>query len=60
VFTFYETEKEGLTNDHLVYHSAEAPAKAYELWTNEKTGILSTFPFGYVTSHHVETIVYEC
>lgn len=42
---FYETEKEGLTNDHLVYHG-DALAKTYTLWKEEKTGFLSTFPFG--------------
>lgn len=43
---FYETEKEGLTNDHLVYHSPEAAGNAYALWKEKKTGVLSTFPFG--------------
>ena len=46
VFTFYETEKEGLTNDHLVYHSPDAAMAAYMLYKETKTGVLSTFPFG--------------
>ncbi|KAK2754667.1 hypothetical protein FQN54_006800 [Arachnomyces sp. PD_36] len=45
VFMFYETEKEGLTTDHLVYHG-DAFAKTYALWKEQKTGFLSTFPFG--------------
>ncbi|TPX23211.1 hypothetical protein DIZ76_012537 [Coccidioides immitis] len=45
VFMFYETEKEGLTNDHLIYHG-DAKEKSYALWKNHKTGFLSTFPFG--------------
>lgn len=45
VFMFYETEKEGLTTDHLAYHG-DALAKSYELWKTEKKGFLSTFPFG--------------
>ena len=45
VFTFYETEKDGLTNDHLVYHDDAAMA-AYQLYKEKKTGILSTFLFG--------------
>ncbi|EXK76148.1 hypothetical protein FOQG_19094 [Fusarium oxysporum f. sp. raphani 54005] len=45
VFMFYETEKPGLTNDHLVYHG-DALAKSYTLWKEQKAGFLSTFPFG--------------
>ena len=45
VFTFYETEKDGLTNDHLVYHD-DAAMSAYQLYKEKKTGVLSTFPFG--------------
>ncbi|KND90930.1 L-sorbose 1-dehydrogenase [Tolypocladium ophioglossoides CBS 100239] len=45
VFIFYETEKPGLTNDHLVYHG-DAFNKTYQLWKDEKKGFLSTFPFG--------------
>ncbi|KAK5308447.1 hypothetical protein LTR99_001423 [Exophiala xenobiotica] len=45
VFTFYETEKEGLTNDHLVYHGDAAMA-SYMLYKEKKEGVLSTFPFG--------------
>lgn len=44
-FMFYETEQEGLTNDHLVYHG-DAAATSYKLWKDTKTGFLSTFPFG--------------
>lgn len=42
---FYETEKEGLTNDHHVYHGDNF-AKTYQQWKEHKTGFLSTFPFG--------------
>lgn len=42
---FYETDKPGLTNDHLVYHG-DSLAKTYALWKDKKTGFLSTFPFG--------------
>lgn len=45
VFTFYETEKEGLTNDYLAYHG-DAAMNSYMLYKEKKTGILSTFPFG--------------
>ncbi|KAJ9647535.1 hypothetical protein H2204_000164 [Knufia peltigerae] len=45
VFAFYETEKEGLTNDHLVYHGDAAMA-SYMLYKEKKEGVLSTFPFG--------------
>jgi len=46
VFTFYEVTKDGLTNDHLVYHHPDAAMEAYMLYKENKTGILSTFPFG--------------
>ena len=45
VFVFYECNKDGLTNDHLVYHG-NAAMEAYMLYKEKKTGILSTFPFG--------------
>ncbi|KEF61648.1 uncharacterized protein A1O9_03216 [Exophiala aquamarina CBS 119918] len=45
VFAFYEVGKDGLTNDHLVYHGDAAMA-AYMLYKEKKTGVLSTFPFG--------------
>ncbi|KAK8084979.1 hypothetical protein PG997_006250 [Apiospora hydei] len=45
VFMFYETEKPGLTNDHLIYHG-DAFKTTYQHWKDEKTGFLSTFPFG--------------
>ncbi|KAF2764378.1 alcohol oxidase [Teratosphaeria nubilosa] len=45
VFTFYEVAKEGLTNDYKVYHG-DALASTYAQWKNEKSGFLSTFPFG--------------
>ncbi|KAK6208123.1 hypothetical protein LQW54_007170 [Pestalotiopsis sp. IQ-011] len=44
-FMFYETEQEGLTSDHLIYHG-DAAASSYKLWKDTKTGFLSTFPFG--------------
>ncbi|KAK3049989.1 hypothetical protein LTS18_012646 [Coniosporium uncinatum] len=45
VFTFYEVNQPGLTNDHLVYHGDSAKS-TYELYKDTKTGFLSTFPFG--------------
>ncbi|KAJ2893473.1 Pyranose dehydrogenase 3 [Zalerion maritima] len=45
VFMFYETDKPGITNDHLVYHG-DSFGKTYALWKDEKKGFLSTFPFG--------------
>lgn len=45
VFIFYETDKPNITNDHLVYHGT-AFADSYKLWKEQKTGFLSTFPFG--------------
>ena len=42
---FYETEKKGLTNDHHVYHDSNFD-KTYEEWKTQKSGFLSTFPFG--------------
>ncbi|KIV85554.1 hypothetical protein PV11_01236 [Exophiala sideris] len=45
VFVFYEVEKEGLTNDHLVYHG-DAAMHSYMLYKEKKEGVLSTFPFG--------------
>lgn len=44
-FSFYETEKRGLTKDHLVYHPG-ALAKSYALWKEKKEGPLASFPFG--------------
>ncbi|KAH0341629.1 alcohol oxidase, partial [Aureobasidium melanogenum] len=45
VFVFYETEQAGLTTDHHVYHG-DSLATTYAQWQKEKTGFLSTFPFG--------------
>lgn len=45
VFMFYETERTGLTNDHLAYHDG-AIESSYKMWKDNKTGFLSTFPFG--------------
>jgi len=45
VFAFYETEQEGLTTDHKVYHG-DALASTYAQYVKDKTGFLSTFPFG--------------
>ncbi|KIV83763.1 hypothetical protein PV11_05758 [Exophiala sideris] len=42
---FYEVNKPGLTNDHLIHHD-NGYASAYQLYKEKKTGILSTFPFG--------------
>lgn len=44
-FVFYEVNTPGLTNDHLVYHGDAAMA-AFKLYKEQKTGVLSTFPFG--------------
>ncbi|EYE89980.1 GMC family oxidoreductase [Aspergillus ruber CBS 135680] len=45
VFIFYETAHPNLTTDHLVYHK-NAFETTYNLWKTNKTGFLSTFPFG--------------
>ncbi|KAL2393328.1 L-sorbose 1-dehydrogenase [Exophiala dermatitidis] len=45
VFAFYETEKEGLTNDALVYHG-DSEMTSYMLYKDKKEGVFSTFPFG--------------
>ncbi|KAG9603659.1 alcohol oxidase, partial [Aureobasidium melanogenum] len=45
VFVFYETEQAGLTTDHHVYHG-DSLATTYAQWQKERTGFLSTFPFG--------------
>lgn len=45
MFLFYETEKSELTTNHLIYPEGAA-SRAYELWKSQKTGFLSTFPFG--------------
>ncbi|UPL02822.1 hypothetical protein LCI18_013756 [Fusarium solani-melongenae] len=44
-FIFYQTEKPGLTTDHLIHHD-EGFSKSYELWKQHRTGFLSSFPFG--------------
>ncbi|KAH7169863.1 hypothetical protein EDB81DRAFT_774026 [Dactylonectria macrodidyma] len=44
-FIFYETDKPGLTNDHLVHHG-DARSHSYSLWKEHKTGFLFSFPFG--------------
>jgi choline dehydrogenase-like flavoprotein len=45
VFTFYEANKPGLTNDAMVYHD-NGFESSYLLYKEKKTGVLSTFPFG--------------
>ncbi|KAH7185832.1 uncharacterized protein B0J16DRAFT_363023 [Fusarium flagelliforme] len=45
VFMFYETEKEGITTDSLVYHG-DALATALTQWKEEKKGPMTAFPFG--------------
>jgi choline dehydrogenase-like flavoprotein len=42
---FYETERQGLTTDHHVYHGDNFD-RTYAQWKENKTGFLSTFPFG--------------
>jgi choline dehydrogenase-like flavoprotein len=44
-FIFYEVASPGLTNDHLAYHD-NAIAASYAQYQAEKSGVLSTFPFG--------------
>ncbi|KAI0571769.1 Choline dehydrogenase [Pyrenophora tritici-repentis] len=44
-FIFYEVSEPNLTNDHLVYHD-NAIASTYQLYQENRSGILSTFPFG--------------
>ena len=43
---FYETEKEGLTNDYMVYHTKPPGSEAQKLYQKDRTGFLSTYPFG--------------
>ncbi|KAM0373399.1 hypothetical protein ACHAPY_009055 [Fusarium culmorum] len=45
VFMFYETEKEGITTDSLLYHGG-ALSKAFTQWKEEKKGPMTVFPFG--------------
>ncbi|KAM0507859.1 hypothetical protein ACHAP8_000061 [Fusarium lateritium] len=45
VFMFYETDKEGITTDSLVYHG-DALSKALTQWKEEKKGPMTAFPFG--------------
>ncbi|KAM0315859.1 hypothetical protein ACHAPQ_011467 [Fusarium lateritium] len=45
VFMFYETDKEGITTDSLLYHG-NALEKAYAQWKEEKKGPMTVFPFG--------------
>ncbi|EKJ67882.1 hypothetical protein NXS19_005095 [Fusarium pseudograminearum] len=45
VFMFYETEKEGITTDSLLYHG-DALSKAFTQWREEKKGPMTVFPFG--------------
>ncbi|KAK4063524.1 CAZyme family AA3 [Trichoderma aggressivum f. europaeum] len=45
VFMFYETDKEGLTIDHLI-HRKEAYSEALKLWRDHKSGFLASSPFG--------------
>ncbi|KAF1916657.1 GMC oxidoreductase-domain-containing protein [Ampelomyces quisqualis] len=44
-FTFYEVNQPNLTNDYLAYHD-NAIATTLKQYQEEKSGILSTFPFG--------------
>ncbi|KAG8630270.1 hypothetical protein KVT40_001889 [Elsinoe batatas] len=48
VFIFYETDQKGLTKDSLMHHGPTAYENARELWLQDKTGILSSIPFGAV------------
>ncbi|KJZ76169.1 hypothetical protein HIM_04625 [Hirsutella minnesotensis 3608] len=45
VLMMYETEKPGLTLDHLIYHG-DAYEKSSKLWKDEKKGALANVPFG--------------
>ena len=45
VLVFYETDKEGLTTDYKVYHG-DSLMSTYAQYQKDKTGFLSTFPFG--------------
>lgn len=45
VFTFYEVSEPGLTTDEKIWHG-NALAKSYASWKEDKSGFLSTFPFG--------------
>ncbi|KAF4985473.1 hypothetical protein FDECE_16538 [Fusarium decemcellulare] len=57
-FIFYETEKPGLTNDHLIHHG-DGFSKSYELWKQEKTGFLSSFPFGVFAFARLDERLYD-
>lgn len=45
ILIFYEVNDSKLTHDRLVYEPGSL-ATTYDLWKSEKTGFLSTFPFG--------------
>ncbi|KAM4058743.1 GMC oxidoreductase [Hirsutella rhossiliensis] len=45
VFLMYETDKPGLTLDHLLFHEG-AYEKSHKLWQDEKKGALANIPFG--------------
>jgi choline dehydrogenase-like flavoprotein len=43
---FYEVSEPKLTTDHLIFHHADAPAQAMQLWMTSQTGFLSSAPWG--------------
>ncbi|KXT02050.1 hypothetical protein AC578_6529 [Pseudocercospora eumusae] len=45
VTVFYEVNQKGLTNDAKAHHG-DGLAKSYEQWKQNRTGFMSSFPFG--------------
>lgn len=46
IFTYYELNRDGLTMDDKVNHDPNAYENGKKEWEDNKTGWLSTFPFG--------------
>ena len=46
IFTYYELNKEGLTDDPRVNHDPDAWENGIKEWKQNRTGWLATFPFG--------------
>lgn len=46
IFTYYELNQPGLTDDPRVHHDPNAMENGKKEWQEKKTGWLATFPFG--------------
>jgi choline dehydrogenase-like flavoprotein len=46
IFTYYEVNKPGLTDDERVNHDPDAWENGFKEWKEKKSGWLATFPFG--------------